>query len=126
MIELLKGERFRKLKSIIVYCIRREETERIASLIRTCLQNEPFYSDDDDDDDDEGDKMDMDEDGQEEKKKKSKKETKKSSYQKKIRGKKNKKPGTYSLFVTWHLHQNRHFVNVTSLRHLIKSLIPHL
>eukprot|EP00057_Strongylocentrotus_purpuratus_P022513 XP_011676987.1 PREDICTED: LOW QUALITY PROTEIN: ATP-dependent DNA helicase Q4 [Strongylocentrotus purpuratus] len=96
LIELLKGERFRKLKSIIVYCIRREETERVASLIRTCLQTEPLDSDDDDDDDNDdkgGEKMETGEDGQEETKKTSKtKETKKSSYQKKMRGKKNKKP----------------------------------
>ncbi|XP_030831457.1 ATP-dependent DNA helicase Q4 [Strongylocentrotus purpuratus] len=94
LIELLKGERFRKLKSIIVYCIRREETERVASLIRTCLQTEPLDSDDDDDDDndDKGEKMETGEDGQEEKKTSKTKETKKSSYQKKMRGKKNKKP----------------------------------
>ncbi|XP_041457566.1 ATP-dependent DNA helicase Q4-like [Lytechinus variegatus] len=90
LIELLKGERFRKLKSIIVYCIRREETERIASLIRTCLQSEPFYSDDDDDGGDE-EKMEIGE--EEEEKKAEKKECKKSSYQKKIRkSKKNRKP----------------------------------
>nr|XP_054748421.1 ATP-dependent DNA helicase Q4-like [Lytechinus pictus] len=92
LIELLKGERFRKLKSIIVYCIRREETERIASLIRTCLQSEPFYSDDDDDGDG-GDEEKMEIGGEEEEKKAEKKECKKSSYQKKIRkSKKNRKP----------------------------------
>ncbi|XP_072169107.1 ATP-dependent DNA helicase Q4-like [Diadema setosum] len=41
LIELLKGERFRRLRSIIIYCIRREETERVSSLIRTCLQGDP-------------------------------------------------------------------------------------
>ncbi|XP_071503114.1 LOW QUALITY PROTEIN: ATP-dependent DNA helicase Q4-like [Diadema antillarum] len=41
LIELLKGERFRRLRSIIIYCIRREETERVSSLIRTCLQSDP-------------------------------------------------------------------------------------
>ncbi|XP_067111566.1 ATP-dependent DNA helicase Q4 [Osmerus mordax] len=35
---LLKGERFGCLDSIIVYCTRREETGRIAALLRTCLQ----------------------------------------------------------------------------------------
>lgn len=35
---LLKGERFGALESIIVYCTRREETSRIAALLRTCLQ----------------------------------------------------------------------------------------
>ncbi|NXT25243.1 RECQ4 helicase, partial [Syrrhaptes paradoxus] len=38
LISLLRGERFGCLDSIIVYCTRREETERIAALIRTCLQ----------------------------------------------------------------------------------------
>lgn len=35
---LLQGERFGSLDSIVVYCTRREETTRIAALIRTCLQ----------------------------------------------------------------------------------------
>lgn len=35
---LLKGERFGSLESIIVYCTRREETNRIAALLRTCMQ----------------------------------------------------------------------------------------
>ncbi|XP_067146190.1 ATP-dependent DNA helicase Q4 isoform X2 [Apteryx mantelli] len=38
LISLLRGERFGCLDSIIVYCTRREETARIAALIRTCLQ----------------------------------------------------------------------------------------
>lgn len=35
---LLKGDRFGCLDSIIVYCTRREETVRMAALLRTCLQ----------------------------------------------------------------------------------------
>lgn len=35
---LLKGERFGALESVIVYCTRREETSRVAALLRTCLQ----------------------------------------------------------------------------------------
>ncbi|XP_060798588.1 ATP-dependent DNA helicase Q4 isoform X2 [Neoarius graeffei] len=38
LVTLLKGERFGALESIIVYCTRREETSRIAALLRTCLQ----------------------------------------------------------------------------------------
>uniref|UniRef100_A0A8B9MAA9 DNA 3'-5' helicase n=1 Tax=Accipiter nisus TaxID=211598 RepID=A0A8B9MAA9_9AVES len=38
LIALLQGERFGCLDSIIIYCTRREETARIAALIRTCLQ----------------------------------------------------------------------------------------
>ncbi|XP_058233222.1 ATP-dependent DNA helicase Q4 isoform X1 [Hemibagrus wyckioides] len=38
LVSLLKGERFGALESIIVYCTRREETSRIAALLRTCLQ----------------------------------------------------------------------------------------
>ncbi|XP_075560904.1 LOW QUALITY PROTEIN: ATP-dependent DNA helicase Q4 [Pelecanus crispus] len=37
LISLLRGERFGCLDSIIVYCTRREETARVAALIRTCL-----------------------------------------------------------------------------------------
>ncbi|XP_022082342.1 ATP-dependent DNA helicase Q4-like [Acanthaster planci] len=37
LVELLKSERFCHLPSIIIYCIRREDTERVASLLRTCL-----------------------------------------------------------------------------------------
>lgn len=35
---MLKGDRFGSLDSIIVYCTRREETVRVAALLRTCLQ----------------------------------------------------------------------------------------
>lgn len=35
---LLKGDRFGCLDSVIIYCTRREETARIAALLRTCLQ----------------------------------------------------------------------------------------
>lgn len=35
---LLRGERFECLDSVIVYCTRREETARVAALLRTCLQ----------------------------------------------------------------------------------------
>ncbi|XP_074119379.1 ATP-dependent DNA helicase Q4 isoform X2 [Sminthopsis crassicaudata] len=38
LVTLLQGERFRDLNSIIVYCNRRDETVRVAALIRTCLQ----------------------------------------------------------------------------------------
>ncbi|CAG5885601.1 unnamed protein product [Menidia menidia] len=38
LVSLLKGERFGCLDSIIVYCTRREETVRVAALLRTCLQ----------------------------------------------------------------------------------------
>nr|XP_008120225.1 PREDICTED: ATP-dependent DNA helicase Q4 [Anolis carolinensis] len=38
LLSLLQGERFGGLDSIIIYCTRREETARIAALIRTCLQ----------------------------------------------------------------------------------------
>ncbi|XP_074059108.1 ATP-dependent DNA helicase Q4 isoform X2 [Macrotis lagotis] len=38
LMTLLQGERFRTLSSIIVYCNRRDETVRVAALIRTCLQ----------------------------------------------------------------------------------------
>ncbi|XP_057264064.1 ATP-dependent DNA helicase Q4-like, partial [Pezoporus wallicus] len=41
LISLLQGERFGSLDSIIVYCTRREETARVAALIRTCLQGTP-------------------------------------------------------------------------------------
>jgi ATP-dependent DNA helicase Q4 len=39
LIDLLKSDRFKNLKSIIVYCTRREQTERLASLIRISLQD---------------------------------------------------------------------------------------
>ena len=38
LIELLQGGRFSKCESIIIYCTRRDQTERIATLIRTCLK----------------------------------------------------------------------------------------
>ncbi|NXF64983.1 RECQ4 helicase, partial [Ciccaba nigrolineata] len=38
LVSLLQGERFGHLDSVIVYCTRREETTRIAALIRTCLR----------------------------------------------------------------------------------------
>eukprot|EP00062_Callorhinchus_milii_P010249 gi/632954930/ref/XP_007893222.1/ PREDICTED: ATP-dependent DNA helicase Q4 isoform X1 [Callorhinchus milii] len=38
LVTLLRGDRFGALDSIIVYCTRREETTRIAALLRTCLQ----------------------------------------------------------------------------------------
>lgn len=34
---LLQGDRFRTLDSIIIYCTRRKDTERVAALLRTCL-----------------------------------------------------------------------------------------
>lgn len=37
LVSLLKGDRFGCLDSIIVYCTRREETTRMAALLRTCL-----------------------------------------------------------------------------------------
>ena len=39
LIALLRGERFAACASIIVYCTRREQTERVAALIRTNLQD---------------------------------------------------------------------------------------
>lgn len=38
LVSLLKGDRFGCLDSVIVYCTRREETVRVAALLRTCLQ----------------------------------------------------------------------------------------
>jgi len=40
---------FSRCKSIIVYCTRREQTVRVATLIRTQMKD--FYGDDSDDDD---------------------------------------------------------------------------
>ncbi|XP_071957699.1 ATP-dependent DNA helicase Q4-like [Antedon mediterranea] len=37
LVELLQGDRFKNLDSIIVYCIRRDQTEKVASVLRTCL-----------------------------------------------------------------------------------------
>ena len=39
LIQLLQGDRFSHCDSIIIYCTRREQTERLATLIRTNLQN---------------------------------------------------------------------------------------
>ncbi|XP_077982235.1 ATP-dependent DNA helicase Q4-like [Glandiceps talaboti] len=39
LVSLLKGDRFYQLDSIIVYCTRREQTEKVASLLRTCLSD---------------------------------------------------------------------------------------
>uniref|UniRef100_A0A8C6S3Z8 DNA 3'-5' helicase n=1 Tax=Neogobius melanostomus TaxID=47308 RepID=A0A8C6S3Z8_9GOBI len=38
LVSLLRGDRFGCLDSVIVYCTRRDETTRIAALLRTCLQ----------------------------------------------------------------------------------------
>lgn len=40
LIELLRSERFETLMSIIIYCTRRDECERIAGFLRTCLKDE--------------------------------------------------------------------------------------
>ncbi|KAM5280681.1 ATP-dependent DNA helicase Q4 [Ctenodactylus gundi] len=37
LVTLLRGDRFRVLDAVIVYCNRREDTERVAALLRTCL-----------------------------------------------------------------------------------------
>ncbi|XP_005395970.1 PREDICTED: ATP-dependent DNA helicase Q4 isoform X3 [Chinchilla lanigera] len=37
LVTLLQGDRFRSLDSVIVYCNRREDTHRVAALLRTCL-----------------------------------------------------------------------------------------
>ncbi|XP_050094697.1 uncharacterized protein LOC126577261 [Anopheles aquasalis] len=39
LVELLLSERFAPLESIIVYCTRRDDCERIATFIRTCFQD---------------------------------------------------------------------------------------
>ncbi|XP_054947306.1 ATP-dependent DNA helicase Q4 isoform X4 [Physeter macrocephalus] len=38
LVTLLQSDRFRALESVIVYCNRREDTERVAALLRTCLR----------------------------------------------------------------------------------------
>lgn len=38
LIELLHGERFKDCGSIIIYCTRRSECDRVGQLVRTCLQ----------------------------------------------------------------------------------------
>jgi len=53
LIRLLKGAMFSRCKSIIVYCTRREQTARVATLIRTQMKD--FYGDDTDDDDGDSD-----------------------------------------------------------------------
>ncbi|XP_060074554.1 ATP-dependent DNA helicase Q4-like [Ylistrum balloti] len=40
LIGMLQGKRFSQCESIIIYCTRRDQTERLATLIRTCLQEE--------------------------------------------------------------------------------------
>uniref|UniRef100_A0A669QTH2 ATP-dependent DNA helicase Q4 n=1 Tax=Phasianus colchicus TaxID=9054 RepID=A0A669QTH2_PHACC len=40
LVNLLRSERYAALRSIIVYCTRREDTARVAALLRTCLQDE--------------------------------------------------------------------------------------
>nr|XP_005908196.1 PREDICTED: ATP-dependent DNA helicase Q4 [Bos mutus] len=37
LVTLLRSDRFRALGSVIIYCHRREDTERVAALLRTCL-----------------------------------------------------------------------------------------
>ncbi|XP_033626697.1 ATP-dependent DNA helicase Q4-like isoform X2 [Asterias rubens] len=44
LVELLKSPRFCHLPSIIIYCIRREDTERVASLLRTGLPEDLLES----------------------------------------------------------------------------------
>uniref|UniRef100_A0A182JP47 ATP-dependent DNA helicase Q4 n=1 Tax=Anopheles christyi TaxID=43041 RepID=A0A182JP47_9DIPT len=39
LVELLQSERFSTLQSIIVYCTRRDDCERVATFIRTCFQD---------------------------------------------------------------------------------------
>ncbi|KAK7500307.1 hypothetical protein BaRGS_00008530 [Batillaria attramentaria] len=38
LVSLLQGKRFSACGSVIIYCTRREQVERVATLIRTCLQ----------------------------------------------------------------------------------------
>lgn len=40
LVTLLQSDRFRTLNSVIVYCNRREDTERVAALLRTCLRGD--------------------------------------------------------------------------------------
>ncbi|XP_021243718.1 ATP-dependent DNA helicase Q4 isoform X2 [Numida meleagris] len=42
LVTLLRSERFTMLRSVIVYCTRREDTARVAALLRTCLQDVPL------------------------------------------------------------------------------------
>ncbi|XP_073419197.1 ATP-dependent DNA helicase Q4 isoform X3 [Dendrobates tinctorius] len=48
LVNLLKENRFGSLESIIVYCTRREETQRLAAMLRTCLQGVTVTRTDDD------------------------------------------------------------------------------
>ncbi|XP_029778918.1 ATP-dependent DNA helicase Q4 isoform X3 [Suricata suricatta] len=41
LVTLLQSDRFRNLNSVIIYCNRREDTERVAALLRTCLRQAP-------------------------------------------------------------------------------------
>ncbi|GFN75183.1 ATP-dependent DNA helicase q4-like [Plakobranchus ocellatus] len=45
LVNLLQGPRFRTCPSIIIYCARREQTTRVATLIRTSLQTEADLTD---------------------------------------------------------------------------------
>lgn len=38
LLTLLRGERFGDLRSLIIYCTRRDECERVAGILRTCMQ----------------------------------------------------------------------------------------
>ena len=38
---LLTSQKFSKCTSIIIYCTRRDETERLAAVLRTCLKGLP-------------------------------------------------------------------------------------
>ncbi|XP_046565076.1 ATP-dependent DNA helicase Q4-like [Haliotis rubra] len=40
LVQLLQGDRFRDCHSIIIYCTRRELTNRVATLLRTCLKEQ--------------------------------------------------------------------------------------
>ena len=42
ILELLQGSRFSNCDSIIIYCTRRDQTERLATYLRTCLQKNPM------------------------------------------------------------------------------------
>ena len=45
LLQLLQGRRFSRCDSIIIYCTRREQTEKLASTLRTCLQSTRLPSD---------------------------------------------------------------------------------
>lgn len=42
LINLLSDDKFRNFQSIIVYCTRRDECDRVANKIRTCFQVGPI------------------------------------------------------------------------------------